>query len=288
MSDLVRVTHGVWRPAATVHDLAGTVAAVLTICPAGTVVSGVTAARLHGLWLPPGLDGPTEVITHCEVPKPADRAGHTRRDIRARRKALLQDEITVLAGIPILSEARTWLDLAEVLGMPDLVAAGDSALRGGATLDELCRLTERATHRRGVVRARAALPLLNARSRSRPESHLRYAIVSSGLPVPAVNQAIYSDQGEWLAEPDLSYDDVRFAIEYNGADHAKAHRMGRDITRDVDVQHRGGWRTLTLGAAQVFGRPDQAVALIRQIRRERGADRYDPWAAGPGEWRNSG
>ena len=47
--------------------------------------------------------------------------------------------------------------------------------------------------------------------------------------------AIYSDVGEWLAEPDLSYDEARLALEYNGADHAKVERMRRDITRELDV-----------------------------------------------------
>lgn len=61
----------------------------------------------------------------------------------------------------------------------------------------------------------------------------------NGQPVPAANVAIYSSDGEWLARTDLSYDDVRLAIEYNGADHASPSRMRRDITREVDVMRRG-------------------------------------------------
>ena len=155
--------------------------------------------------------------------------------------------------------------------MPDLVAAGDSALRSGADEHELVTVVSRAAHRRGVRRARAALPLLDARSRSRPESHLRYAIVGAGLPRPAVNAAIFSAHGQWLAEPDLSYEDVRLALEYNGADHAEQRRMRRDITRELDMRHRGGWETLVFGPTEVFARPDEIPLLVREVRRERAA-----------------
>jgi hypothetical protein len=120
-----------------------------------------------------------------------------------------------------------------------------------------------------VVRARAALPLLDGRSRSRPESHLRCAVRDAGLPAPAVNAAIHDSDGQWLAEPDLSYPQARLALEYNGALHADPQRMRRDITRGIDVVERGGWYTLTFGPAEVFGRPQQVGALVRRIYQER-------------------
>ncbi len=286
MNEVIRVTHGIWRAPAAVDNLFGRVTAALTACPAATVVCGLTAARLHGLWLPSDVDGPIEVIVHRYEPKLEARSGSRRAELRARRQTLLADEVVQLGGVDVTSEARSWLDLAARLRLPDLIALGDSALRGGATHEELAHLITRARHRRGVVAARAALPLLNARSRSRPESHLRYALHCGGLPPPAVNQAVYSDDGEWLAEPDLSYDDVRLALEYNGADHAEVRRMRRDITREIDVIARGGWHTVTFGPAEVFGRPDQVAVVVRQLRAER---RHGP-AAGlpPSDWRVMG
>ena len=276
MADLVHLTRGVWRPAAEVGDLAGRVAAFLAAYPDNTVVCGWTAARLHGLWLPARVDdGSIEVIIHRDIAIPSRRSASYRSHVRGRRQTLLPDEIDHIDGIPVTSEARTWLDLAPVLRGADLVAAGDSVLRGSATMPELEILVQRAFHRRGVVPARAALPLLDARSRSRPESHLRFALVSAGLPKPAVNEPIYNDDGEWLAEPDLSYDDVRLALEYNGSDHAEVSRMRRDITRGVGIS-TGRWRTETFGAAEVFGHPDQVVSLVRQLRRERAHLRRPP------------
>ena len=40
-------------------------------------------------------------------------------------------------GVPVVSVARAWVDLAANFGLADLVAAGDSALRLGCTMDEL-------------------------------------------------------------------------------------------------------------------------------------------------------
>ncbi len=246
-------------------------AALLSVCPVDTVVCGLTAARLHGLWLPTDLDRDNEVIElniHPGVPAPARRSASHRAHVRARRQMLAVDEVADVDGIPVTSEARTWLDLAQVLPMPDLMAAGDSALRGTATPAEIDKLIGRATHRRGVVNARAAAELLDGRSRSRPQSHLRYALVSNDLPKPDVNQHNFTDYGEWLAEPDLSYRDVRLALEYNGRKDAGEDRMRRDLTRGVDVSI-GGWRTESFGPREVFNRPDQIAALVRRLRHER-------------------
>jgi hypothetical protein len=253
-----------------VADVAGRAAALLTAAPEGTVIGGFAAARLHGLWIPDTASERIELLLRRDVAVPEAHSHSKRPELIGRRRRLVADEVELIDGLPVTTAARTWVDLGERLSLPDLVAVGDSVLRGSVSLDDLEVVVKRATHRRGIVRVRTALPLLDARSRSRPESHLRYTIVAAGLPKPAVNEAIYDVHGEWLAEPDLSYDDVRLAIEYNGADHAKIRRMRRDITREVDLGSRGGWRTVTFGPTEVFGRPDQVAAYVRELRRECG------------------
>lgn len=103
--------------------------------------------------------------------------------------------MAVVDGVPATAEARTWVDLAEQLPMADLVAAGDSVLRGRTTRRELELFVRGARRRRGVVKARAALDLLDERSRSRPESHLRFRLVDAGLPKPRVNHPIHDANG---------------------------------------------------------------------------------------------
>ncbi len=226
---------------------------------------------LLGLWLPaPWNDRPAavDVIVHRDAGPPATRSYSRRAEVRARRQMLLPDEIVSVHGLPVTSPARTWLDLAAALRGGDLLALGDSVLRSGTSADEVGLLVERARHRPGVVRARQVLPLLNGRARSRPESHLRWIIVAAGLPVPRVNEAIHDAGGGWMFEPDLSYDDVHLALEYNGTFHREDERMQRDITRTLDVEDRGGWRVVTFGKVQVFRRPDVVARRVRDLRVE--------------------
>lgn len=265
--DEVRIARGCWIPAAEADNLSARCVVALETCAADTVVSSTTAARLHGFWLPAVAD---EV--HLATAQP-DRASRSmtrtqRPQFRAHRRLLGASDRASVDGIPVTSVARTWVDLAPLLLLADLVAAGDSALRLGAPIDELADAVTRSTRLRGVRRARQALPLLDGRSRSRPETHLRMAVTAPDLPAFAVNEPIYRRDGGWLAEPDLSLRGARLALEYQGEEHADLRRMRADITRDTDMR-REGWVTLYYGPAQIFGRPWQITPEVRCLVRER-------------------
>jgi hypothetical protein len=234
--------------------------------PPGAVAADLTAGALHGLWLPPDVGDNLAVVLAGTGRRraPRSRAHSIRSELRGRRRTLARDEIVLAGGTPATSEVRTWVDLAEILRLPDLVAAGDSVLRGTTELADLDQAVRRARGRRGVVRAKVALSMLDGRSRSRPESVLRCHLVMGGLPMPEVNAAIVNDRGEWVAEPDLLYRRARLALEYNGSEHANPKRMRRDITRAIDMVSEG-WLTLTFGPVEVFRRPDEMVALVRTI-----------------------
>jgi hypothetical protein len=164
--------------------------------------------------------------------------------------------------------ARTWRDLAEMFTLPSLVAAGDSALRLGVAHDELADVVARTGHHRGARLARAAVPLLDRRSRSRPESHLRVAVTLPDLPPFDVNVAVSRDGGGWLAEPDLSNAVAKIALEYQGEEHAELGRMRRDLTRFADLRSEA-WLVLAYGPAEVFGRPWQITAEVRRALLQR-------------------
>jgi hypothetical protein len=193
-----------------------------------------------------------------------------RPEFVAHRIQLRDDDVVLVDGVRATSRARTWRDLAVSLSLPDLVAVGDCILRLGTPLEELAEITERAAGR-GVRVLRAALPLLDARSRSRPESHLRVAVHATGAPAFQVNEPIFRDAavgGGWLAEPDLSLPEAKLALEYQGADHAKLRRMRRDITRERDMR-LDDWLTLYFGPAEVFGRPTSVGAEVYAAVRAR-------------------
>jgi hypothetical protein len=178
-----------------------------------------------------------------------------RSEITTHRLELGQDEVEWVDGLPVTSALRTWRDLASVLEFADLVAVGDSLLRAGVAKELLVEMVARAPRARGVLRLRQAVPLLDARSRSHPESHMRVAVMLTGLTEFGVNEPVYRAEGGWLAEPDISIPDAKIALEYQGADHADVERMRKDITRERDLR-QDDWRVLYYGPAEVYRRPE--------------------------------
>lgn len=229
--------------------------ALATMSP-HAVLSHRSAAQLWGLWIP-RFNG-LEVTTPATVRGSTYTTGVQRRTVIAHRRLTGDGDITVHFGLPTCSIERTWLDLAAILDLPDLIAAGDSALRAGAVRADLIERAERLHRVRGAIAARLAAPLLDARSRSRPESRIRAGIVLSGLPKPEVNTPVYDSNGGWLAEPDLHYRRARLAIEFNGSDHEGRDRMRKDSMR-IRGLDREDWKVLVYTAPHAFGRLHEVV-----------------------------
>jgi len=264
---LVRIARRCWLPKDAADDLSERAAAALATSAPDSVICSLTAARLYELWLPDDLPIPIHVAT--ATPQRAGRAmtRAQRPEFVGHRFQLTPDDIAVRNGLPLTSLARTWRDLATVLSLPDLVAAGDCALRSGASTEEMADVLGRTGRTRGARRAREALGLLDRRSRSRPESHLRVIVRKAGAPPFEVNEAIYRDEGGWLAEPDLALAEARLALEYQGAEHAEVKRMRKDISRGRDLRH-SGWLVLYYGPDEVFRRPwSVAAEVLAEVRK---------------------
>lgn len=257
----VRIARRCWVDPQVAADLPARCAAVVETSADFTVVASLTAARLHGMWLPE-LPGVIHLAT--AVPGAAGRQmTRTRRpEFVAHRFQLRPEDIVTIGGLQVTSPARTWRDLARVLDLPDLVAAGDSMLRAGTTVEEVADLLGSMPRAPRSGRARSALPLLDARSRSRPESHLRVAVSAPDLPRFEVNVAVSRDEGGWLAEPDLSLVEAKIALEYQGVDHADPVRMRKDLTRFVDLRHEH-WLAFAYGPVEVFRRPWEIRGEVR-------------------------
>ena len=85
---------------------------------------------------------------------------------------------------------------------------------------------------RGIRLAREAADLVRRGVDSPMESRLRLLLVLAGLPEPEVGRPVYSADGGWLAQPDLSYPALKIAIEYDGGHHLQdARQWQRDIRR---------------------------------------------------------
>ena len=95
------------------------------------------------------------------------------------------------------------------------------------------------------------------------------------MPKFAVNEAVYRDEGGWLAEPDLSLPRAKIALEYQGAEHAQPTRMRKDITRSADLRSQS-WLCIAFGPAEVFARPHQIKPEIRAAIAARAPELLSP------------
>ena len=201
-------------------------------------------------------------------------AAHLKRPhVIVHRMKLYNDEITIHEGVPITTPERTWLDLAEMLTVDELVVAGDSCVRmprreleGRETplcsLGDLQRMIDRHKGKRGIRRAREALQLIRIGSDSPQESLLRLAIVRGGLPEPELNVPITDEQGTRHHEPDLSYPEYRIGIEYEGELHGDEGQIVRDIARSERYAALG-WTEVRISKRHMFDDAKAAVAKVR-------------------------
>ncbi|WP_175559105.1 endonuclease domain-containing protein [Sanguibacter gelidistatuariae] len=168
-------------------------------------------------------------------------------------------------GLLVTTPAQTWLHCSKVLPFADLVVLGDAMMRRknpATSLLTLRQITEAAFKTHGVIQARAALPYLRPGTDSSMETRTRMVLVDAGLPCPAVNIRAYDEHGNFLALPDMSYPDLRIAIEYDG----DIHRTDRATwLRDVERRQRledAGWRIITVTANDVR-HPARLIARVR-------------------------
>lgn len=266
-----RVRHGsllaparglrVHRPPASLAEHAAALALVL---PRPFAFSHASAAQLHGIPVPTSwqIGAPVDVI------RPSGLAAVERQGVRGHR-GLQRRRVTERRGVPVTSLLDTWCDLGPILGLDELVVAGDHVVNHcrdgtGALADAVAG---RRGHR-GTRRLAQALALVRSGSGSPMETKARLVFAAAGLPEPALNADII-EAGEWLARGDFVWTSARVVVEYEG-DH---HRTSRtqwlaDIARTQILQDRG-WVVLRITALDLAG-PARRAAMVDRIRRALG------------------
>ncbi|MGY1663235.1 endonuclease domain-containing protein [Geodermatophilus sp. SYSU D00705] len=171
------------------------------------------------------------------------------RGVRVHRTDLRPGDVEVHDGVPVTSALRTAWDLAALEPVGTAVAALDSMVRTEAvTLPALVQLASSGAGRWGVARMRAAVPLVDARAESAPESRVRVALVLAGLtPIP---QYEVRSTGEFLARVDLAFPEAQLAVEYEGAHHFADGHLVRDDAR-IRRLDAAGWRVIRLSATDL-------------------------------------
>jgi hypothetical protein len=146
-----------------------------------------------------------------------------------------ETDVTGRRGIRLTTPARTWCDLAPLLALGELVAAGDYLIfheRPIVSRADLAAAAEGHPGRRLRGKLQHALSLLSDRAESPKESILRVIVVTHGFPTPLVNVSIYDERGRFVARVDLLFEEYREIFEYQGDHHRTDIRQWRrDISR---------------------------------------------------------
>jgi very-short-patch-repair endonuclease len=256
--DVVRLSRDTYLPAAAARDLRSRLVAVLLTAPAGAVVSHRSAAVLWGVAIP--LAG-EDLCADLTVP--AGSRARRRADRRLHRLDLAPDEVTRRRGMPVTTPERTWRDLAGVLLPAALLAVTDQLLDGWCTRDQLAEQLRRRPSGRGSARARTVLPVANRLAESPMESVLRWLLHEAGLPAPQLQFVVRDGTGRQLARADLAWPDRRLIVEFDGQVHRERGVFVADLRRQNGLV-AAGWTVLRFTSADVLGRPESVVALIRR------------------------
>jgi hypothetical protein len=265
---LLRLSKGI--RSASVSGLSATqLAGAYTRITAGSAASHQTAGTI---WKLPHYSCEAD-LTVFHISRRAGTAIPRRKNVVGHTGIIYDDEITKVGALYVTTRERTWLDLAGRLSMEELVVIADHLIRiprpefeGRAephcTRADLQRMIDRHPGKRGIRKARAALELSRVGADSPQETRLRLALVSAGLPEPAVNQTIVDDYGQEHHQPDLSYPEYRVGIEYDGGVHSEEDQVGRDIER-AERSRALGWSEVRISKRHMADEARAAVAKVR-------------------------
>jgi very-short-patch-repair endonuclease len=177
--------------------------------------------------------------------------------------------VTRSDGLRLADVYRVAFDAAAGLRLPEAVAVLDAMTR--ARLVETAALARWLTHDHGngVRTVREALPLVDPRAESQPESVMRVVLQCAGLSV--VPQYAVVNRGRLIARVDLALPQFRLAIEYDGTWHVLREQLERDRSR-LNALQAAGWTVVHVTAA-MLRHPDELVAQIRAAvaRAQRGS-----------------
>lgn len=221
------------------------------------VVAGFSASALHGSeWV--DADRPAELIHDNR---------HRLPGLVIRGDELRPDETQVIGGVPVTTPARTAVDLARWYRPVEAVAGLDALARASRFKDvDVQRIMDRCGGRRGIVRARESLALVDVGAESPKESWLRVTLIRAGVPRPQTQIAVYDGAGKPFAFLDMGWPELKVAAEYDGDTHRTDPIRWRKDAKRYERLQRCGWIVVRVLAGD---REDDVIRRVRAARARR-------------------
>jgi very-short-patch-repair endonuclease len=181
---------------------------------------------------------------------------------------------TTIGGLPVVTAARSVVDLASRLPLDRLGDVADDLVQARATSWPAIGAVVRDVLRPGKPGIVTLASLLDDRCGTRvpPASKLERALftalAAAGLPEP-VRQMPLPGRGRVRGLVDAAYPDARIVLEADGRTyHMRLRDMRRDRERDAQVV-KAGWVTMRFVYEQVCDEPAGVCADILETRRVR-------------------
>jgi hypothetical protein len=201
---------------------------------------------------------PTWMLEDWRVHVARERNGSKprRRNVVGHRLTFKAGEVVMHDGVRVTSPARTWLDLASLMTIDELIAAGDSLVCAhGAdfprpktalcSIEELRRMVGAHPGMRGMKTARLALSEIRVGADSPQETRMRLVLARSAQGEPMLNYVIRNTWGQPAVWPDAAYPAERIALQYDGGHHADPLQISTDVRRQA-LTERLGWREVRI------------------------------------------
>jgi hypothetical protein len=197
------------------------------------VVAGTAAAALHGAaWL--DADAPIELLgATCQA----------QRGLVPLADRFADDEVTVMAGLPVTTRVRTAFDIGRHLDRREALTRLDALMWSEPyAVAEVDALAGRYPRAQGVRRLRELLPLVDGGAATPRESRVRLWLIDAGLPAPETQIPVVQN-GEPVAFLDMGWPDCKVAVDCD-ADVAKLqmlHALGWAVVPVADENRPVDW-----------------------------------------------
>lgn len=261
---LVRLFRDVYIPRGMDVDHLLRCHAASLIAPPEAMLTGLSAAAVHGLDLT-GRADPVELVVPPSVHFTAQPG------LNVRRLPIDHGEYEPWAHCRLATPMRRTLDILTNTrlrkGLPRVVGYLDAVLRAGVVDRTHLAAVLATRHDHGIVRARRALDLADPRAESIPESEVRVWLTLGGLP-PDVQYHAVDSAGRFLGRLDLAYGAAKVAVEYDGEWHLEGRQPDLDARRRARLE-AAGWVVLVITRDQLYTNPQEMVEMARALLRAR-------------------
>lgn len=237
--------------------------------------SHTTAAEAYGLLLPHRVTLAAQLhltaVNQC-FGGAADPA------VTLHRAQQRPAELGAAHGISLSPLPRIFVEVSAGLSLTEQVCLADQMVRvprqefegrctSLITPEELSRAVAAQRRRPGIVQARQALELVRVGADSPPETLLRLALISAGLPEPQL-QIRLDPADPFSPVGDAGYRAQRIVLQYDGEHHFTPEQQAHDQRRNADFE-ADGWAVVIANREDLrenFRRVTRRVSVLLETR----------------------